>query len=245
MKTKLLFAAVAMLAGSLLADTTPGDEITNAVTALSGKSSYSWKSTVVVPEGSQFKPGPTEGKTEKDGYTDVSLSMRGNTMEFVSKGDKAAVNSPDNGWQSLSDLEGDQGPGRFMAMMVRNFKSPTSQAADLASSATSLTKTEGVISGDMTEAGAKTLLTFRPRGGSGDGPEVSGAKGSVKFWIADGALTKYEFKVAGKVSFNGNDRDIDRDTTVEISNVGVTKVTVPAEAFKILEPKPAADATTK
>ncbi len=245
MKTQLLFSAVAMLAGSLLAEITPGAEITNAVTALSGKSSYSWKSTVVVPEGSQFKPGPTDGKTEKDGYTDVSLTMRGNTMEFVSKGDKAAVNSPDNGWQSLADLEGDQGPGRFMAMMVRNFKAPTAQAAELASSATALTKADGVISGDMTEAGAKTLLTFRPRGGSGDGPEVTGAKGSMKFWIADGTLTKYEFKVAGKVSFNGNDRDIDRDTTVEISHVGATQVTVPAEALKILEPKSAADAPAK
>jgi len=240
MKTKLLFSAVAMLAGSLFADPTPGEVVTNAVNALAGQPSYTWKATVVVPEGSQYKPGPTDGKLEKDGYTDVTMSMRGNTLEFVKKGEVAAVNSPDNGWQSLADVESDQGPGRFMAMMVRNFKAPTAQAAALASSAATLTQDGGVISGDMTEAGAKTMLAFGPRRGGGDAPEISGAKGSVKFWITDGALTKYEFKVAGKVSFNGNDRDVDRDTTVEISEVGSTKVTVPDDALKVLAPKPAA-----
>jgi hypothetical protein len=240
MKTKLLFSAVVLLAGSLLADTTPGDAITNAVNALAGQPNYSWKTTVVVPDDSPYKPGPTTGKLEKDGYTDVSTSMRDNTIEFISKGDKAVVNTPDNGWQSLADVEGDQGPGRFMAMMVRNFKAPSAQAASLAGSAATLTQDGDVISGDMTEAGAKTQLSFRPRGGGGGAPEITNAKGSVKFWITAGTLTKYEFKVSGTVSFNGNDRDIDRDTTVEITEVGTTKVTVPDDALKILAPKPAA-----
>jgi hypothetical protein len=244
MKTKLLFSAVAMLAGSLLADPTPGDVITNAVNALAGQPNYSWKSTVVVPDDSPFKPGPTTGKLEKDGYTDVSTSMRDNTIEFISKGDAAAVNSPDNGWQSLADVSSDQGPGRFMAGMVRNFKAPTAQALTLASGAVALTLDGGVISGDLTEAGAKAMLAFGGRrgGGGGGAPNITNAKGSVKFWVTDSALTKYEFKVSGTVSFNGNDRDIDRDTTVEISNVGSTKVTVPDDALKILAPKPAAAA---
>jgi hypothetical protein len=247
MKTKLLFSAVAMLAGSLLADPTPGDVITNAVNALAGQPNYSWKSTVVVPDDSPFKPGPTTGKLEKDGYTDVSTSMRDNTIEFISKGDVAAVNTPDNGWQSLADATSDQqGPGRFLAGMIRNFKAPTVQALALAGGAAALTQDGGVISGDLTEAGAKAQLAFGGRrgggGGGGGGPEISGAKGSVKFWITDGTLTKYEFKVAGKVSFNGNDRDIDRDTTVEFTDVGTTKVTVPADAQKVLAPTPAAAA---
>ena len=243
MKTKLLFSAVAMLAGSLLADPTPGDAITNAVNALAAQPSYSWKSTVVVPDDSQYKPGPTTGKLEKDGYTDVSTSMRDNTIEFISKGEVAAVNTPDNGWQSLADATGDQGPGRFLAGLVRNFKAPTAQALALAGGAAALTQDGGVISGDLTEAGAKAQLAFGGRrGGGGGGPEITNAKGSVKFWVTDGTLTKYEFKVSGTVSFNGNDRDIDRDTTVEITEVGTTKVTVPADAQKILAPKPAAAA---
>lgn len=61
---------------------------------------------------------------------------------------------------------------------------------------------------------------------------VSGAKSSVKFWIKDGVLAKYELKVKGKVSFNGNDREVDRTTTVEIKDIGTTKVAVPEDAKK-------------
>ena len=116
---------------------------------------------------------------------------------------------------------------------MRNIKTPAVQAADLAAAAKDLKKEGDAYSGDLTEEGAKTLLTFRPRGG-GDGPTVSNAKGSVKFWLKDGELSKYEFKVTGKVSFNGNDRDVDRATTVEIKDVGTTKVNVPEEAKKKL-----------
>ena len=45
----------------------------------------------------------------------------------------------------------------------------------------------------------------------------------------------YEVKVKGKVSFNGNDRDVDRTTTVEIKDIGSTKIEVPEEAKKKLE----------
>ena len=34
------------------------------------------------------------------------------------------------------------------------------------------------------------------------------------------------------MSFNGNDTDVDRTATVEIKDVGTTKVTVPEEASK-------------
>lgn len=243
MKTKLLGSALALLAGSLLAaDTTPGDDITNAVNALAGSASYTWKATVVVPEGTQYHPGPATGKTEKGGYTDVTQSMRDSTIEYIIKGDKAAVNTPDNGWQSPADMAADQGPGRFMAGMIRNFKLPTAQALALASSTASLTKGDDVYSGDLSEAGAKALLAFGPRRGGGAPPEISDAKGSAKFWIKDGSLAKFEFKISGKMTFNGNERDIDRDTTVEFSEVGSTKVTVPDEAMKILSPAPAAPA---
>ena len=82
--------------------------------------------------------------------------------------------------------------------------------------------------------GAKSQLMFRGRGG-GNGPEISGAKGSVKVWVKDGLIAKYEIMVKGTVSFNGNDRDIDRTTTVEIKDIGSTKVEVPEEAKKKLE----------
>ena len=77
------------------------------------------------------------------------------------------------------------------------------------------------------------MLTFGGRGGS-NAPEVSGAKGSAKFWVKDGMLSKFEFNVQGTVSFNGNDREVNRTTTIEIKDVGSTKVSVPEEAARKL-----------
>jgi hypothetical protein len=83
------------------------------------------------------------------------------------------------------------------------------------------------------EAGAKELLTFCGRRG-GNAPEPKNAKGSVKFWVKDGLLAKYELKLQGTMNFNGEDRDIDRTTTVEFKDVGTTKVDVPEAAKKKL-----------
>jgi len=231
MKKHILIGAMAMLAGSLLAaDSSPKDDVTNAAKKLGGSANYSWHATVVVPEDAQFKPGPTDGKTEKAGLTYVKLSFGDNTTEFVKKGESAALTSPDGGWESLTNMDSSQGPGRFMAGMVRNFKTPDAQAADLVAAAKELKKDGDVYSSDLTEDGAKTLLTFR-RGG---GATVTNPSGSVKFWLKDGVLTKFEFKVKGTVTFNGNDIDVDRDTTVEIKDVGTTKMDAPDEAKKLL-----------
>lgn len=69
----------------------------------------------------------------------------------------------------------------------------------------------------------------------GNGPEISGAEGSAKFWVKDGTVAKYSFTVQGTMSFNGNDREINRTTTVEIKDVGTTKVEGPEEAKKKLQ----------
>lgn len=73
-------------------------------------------------------------------------------------------------------------------------------------------------------------------GGGGGGftpPEVTGAKGSVKFWVKGGVLAKVELKVTGKTTdFNGDPSDINRTTTVEFTDVGTTKLPVPDDIIK-------------
>lgn len=235
MKRNIMFGAAALLAGSLIAaEPSPKDDITSAAKKLGEKANYSWKTTIVVPEDSPFKPGPTEGKIEKDGFTHITMQFGDNTTQAVMKGDKGAGTNPEGAWQSLAELDNSEGPARFLAWMIRNFKSPAAQAGELASDAKELKKDGDVYSGDLTEDGAKLLLSFRRRGSSGDGPAVSNPKGSVKFWLKDGALSKFEFKVRGKVTFNNNDMDVDRTTTVEIKEVGTTKLNVPEEAKKKL-----------
>lgn len=232
MKTNLLIGASFLLAASLMAaDSTPKDEVAAAAKKLGEQPNYSWKTTVVVPEGSQFRPGPSEGRTEKEGFTLVTTSFNDNTSQMLLKGGKGAVTNQEGAWQSLAELETEEGFGRFRAIMARNFKAPSVQAAELAAGAREIKKDGAVYSGDLTEDGAKGFLRF---GRGGDGPTVSNAKGSVKFWLKEGALSKYEFHVKGTVSFNGNDRDVDRTTTVEIKDVGTTKLEVPEAAKKKL-----------
>ena len=68
MKNISLCGAFTLLASSLLAaDSSPKDTVLGAVKKLGDQANYSWTTTVTVPEGSQFRPGPTEGKAEKDG----------------------------------------------------------------------------------------------------------------------------------------------------------------------------------
>jgi len=82
MKKTILILAVTALASSLLADSK--EEVTSAAKKLGEKANYSWKTTVVVPESAQFKPGPTEGKAEKDGFAHVKMTNPNFTIEVVS-----------------------------------------------------------------------------------------------------------------------------------------------------------------
>ena len=221
----VLCIALIVAALPLFAADSAKDDVVAAAKKLAEKSNYSWKTTVVVPESSQFKPGPTEGKTEKDGFTYVTMSFGDNLTEAAMKGDKAVVTNQDGDWQLASELEGGEGRGRFLGRMVRNFKTPATQATELATATKDLKKDGDVYSGDLTEAGAKAQFRFGT---------ATGAKGSVKFWLKDGVLSKFEYKVTGKVDFNGNEVDVDRATTTEIKDVGTTKVNVPEAAKKKL-----------
>lgn len=234
MKRTILFSALTLLTGTaIVVGQSAKDQVSNSAKQLGEKASYSWTTTVAVPDGSRGRTGPTEGKTEKSGYTHLKMTFGENTSQAVLKGDKVALSSPEGGWRSLSELENSEGPGRFMAGMFRNYQTPAVQAAQIAADTKDLKKDGDAYSGELTEAGAKKLLSWRGRGG-GDGPEISDAKGSVKFWVKDNVLTKYEYKVTGKMTFNNNEREVDRTTTVEIKDVGTTKVDVPEEAKKKL-----------
>ncbi len=229
MKTFNLLATALFVAGSVMA--ADNEEISSAAKKLAAADNYSWKTTVEATGNSRFRPGPTDGKTEKDGYTVLAITRGDNTSHAVLKGSQGALKMEDD-WQSLSDAAKDDGNGpvRFFAMMLQNFKAPAAEVQSLAGKAKELKMADGAYSGDLTEDGAKSLLTFGRPGGNG--PEVSEAKGSVKIWLKDGMVSEYQFTVQGHVEFNGNGRDVNRTTTVEIKDIGSTKVEVPDEAKK-------------
>lgn len=231
----VLVGTIALFAGSLLAADAK-DDVKAAAKKLADQSSYSWKQTTENAGGGggggRFG-GPTEGKLEKGGFIFLSMTRGDNTTEAVLNGEKGAIKTQD-GWKSLAEAgedTGQQNPNRFLARILQNYRTPSILAEQIADKTKELKSADDAIAGDLTEDGAKSLLTFGGRGGN-NAPEISNAKGNVKFWLKNGTVAKIVYHVKGTISFNGNDRDVDRTTTVEIKDVGSTKVEVPEEAKK-------------
>ena len=228
MVRSIVLATIALLTGSALAADSPKDTVTAAAKKLGDAANYSWKTTSEF--GGQARGG-SEGKTEKDGFTVLTFTFGDNTTEVYIKGTKGAIKTAD-GWQSLDEAaKAEQGPGRFVGRMAQTFKAPAAQAAELAAATKELKQADDVISGDLTEEGAKNLMAFGGGRGGANAPAITNAKGTVKFWVKDGVLTKMQYSVTG----TRGDRDIDRSTTVEIKDVGTTKIAVPEEATKKMQ----------
>ena len=244
MKKNILFGMMLLGAGPLLA--APKDDVSAAATALGNAANYTWQTTQDMGANSPFQMGPTDGKTEKGGFTTVSMDMMGNSSKIVLKGTNAAVQT-DNGWQTVAEAtQGDGGggfsPGMFAVMQAQNIKLPAVEATDLVALASDLKVDGDKITGALTEDGAKGLMSFGGRGRRGGGggpgggaPQITGAKGTVTIWLTDGKLTKYATHVTGSMDRGDNPMDVDRTTTVTIKDVGTTKVEVPDDAKKKLQ----------
>lgn len=235
MKKQIVIGALSLMVTSALA-AGPVDEVKAAAKKLADAGGYSWTTTTETAGGRGGGGGarqarPTEGKTAKDGTVCLTMQRANNTIEAFLKDGKGAIKTED-GWRSISDAApggGGQGRGMFMGRMLRGYKAPAVEVAEMAEKVNSLKKEGDMYTGDFTDEGAKTVLAVPVRRGA-NAPQVSGAKGSLKVWVKDGLISKYEYSIQGTMSFNGNDREINRTTKVEIKDVGNTKFEVPAAA---------------
>jgi len=247
MKKNILFSTLFGLAGLVLAaDPSPKDDVLAAAKKLADKGSYSWKTSLDFGPNSQFQISPTDAKIDKEGTVWLTFTTRdGAAIQGIKKGSKIAIKT-DQGWQA-GQADAGGGGGGFADPVVggtrrlQNLKTPAAEVEELAGKVKDLKKDGDAYSGELTEDGAKSLVTqggFGRRGGGGGGgnaPAAKNAKGSVKFWVKDGVISKYESKVQGTVTGrDGEDRDIERATTVELKDVGTTKIDVPEEAQKKL-----------
>ncbi len=237
-KNAMVAAVIVVFGSAALAHADTKEDIKAGLKKLT-ESGFSWKQTVEGAAGAAAgRGGGGEGKYQADGLTWVSRTMGQNTVAFVMKGDKGALKAGEAGWVSI-ETPGDDQAAQRAARQAKNFKLPTVQAQTSIESAMEFTKVEEAWSAALSEDAVKALMTYggRARGGAGANanaaatpPVVKDAKGSVKVWLKDGAVTKIAYNVKGTVTANGQDRDIDRTTTIEFSEVGTTKIEVPAEA---------------
>ena len=98
-----------------------------------------------------------------------------------------------------------------------------------------LKSTNGRFEGELTEEGARDLMAFgrRPPGG-GPAPTI---KGTLRFWVKAGELTKYEIATDITMNTPMGEMTMSPVTTVRLKEVGTTKFEVPAAAKMKLEGK--------
>jgi len=271
MMSRRFFAAAAVLALSATAAWADAkDDLQAAVKKLGDAPSYSFTSTT----DNQGGPGggATTGKAEKGGYATLSVpafAFGGDApppIEVVMKGDKTVVKMAD-GWKTTVELAtaadaataaGGGGAGGFnfgpeqsALIAVANVALPAATAKDATAKLENVKKTDDGFSGDLSADAVKAMLAFRGFGAGAPAVEISGPKGSIKVTVKDGSITKMVLQLSGSMDFGGGQPfDLNRTTTVEIKDVGTTKVTVPEDAKKKLDapaaapaPRPAGPAT--
>ena len=219
-----------MMAGSLSVQGADAKSDVNAAAQkLADKSNYSWTSTPKFEGPVNLRQGPGQGKTEKGGYTFIAFTFNDTPIEAAFKGEKSAIKR-ETEWESADEIEGGTGS---VARRLKAFRAPAAEAEDLLAKTKELKKgAAGLYSGALTAEGVKELFARSQRGRA----EATDTKGSVKFWTKDGVLTKYEFNVQGKLTLGKDQQEVEinRTTTVEIKDIGSTKVIVPEEAKKKL-----------
>lgn len=231
MKQIIIFGLAGLMAGAAIAaDSSSKDKVANAAKQLGDQADYSWTTSTKEADGSAGKLGPIDGKADKSGMTFLGFSISGLPVEVYMKGDKGAAKALE-GWQTFDEIAQTGGTAAAVVRFLRSYQTPVNESTGLAGKATELKEVDGAISGDLKEEAVKEMLLFGTRRREGqEAPKTTDAKGSVKFWIKDGTLTKYEIKVQGKVAAGERESEINRTLTVEIKDVGTTKLEVPAEA---------------
>ena len=197
---------------------------------LADQPNYSWVSTSKSAEGTlDWRQGPTHGQTEKSGPSYVKFTLGDRTIEMAFQGDKAAIKWEDQ-WHGLMDLKDDLS---WVADRLKTYLLAAHEASFLASHATALKEeTEGAFSGQLDDQAIAALLS-RGRNTITQAPNM---KGTVKFWIKNDLIVKYEFNVQGqmKTAEDQPEAILDRTTVVEINQVGSTQVSLPEESRRKL-----------
>jgi hypothetical protein len=249
---KILLSFLATACSTAVAFATPADDVKAAAKKLADAPNYSWTTTTenAGGGGGGFGGGPTSGKADKSGLSVTTREGPNGEMQTIRKGEQVVLQSPQDGqWVTMEEMMAQFGGGAGGAPgggrggrggfggMFGGGASPAEELPALVDAAKDLKAADGVISGALTDEGVTQRLGRGGRGfgGGGQAPAApTNASGTVKFWIKDGAVAKYEVHVKGTVQGRGGPMDVDRTTTTEIKDVGTTKIDVPADAKKKL-----------
>lgn len=152
------------------------------------------------------------------GYPGGMVGMRGRSRRGTMGGMGAGGDSTRNGQlPPYSNLQ-------------KTLSRPHEEVAIIVAGSTDLKMEGNILSGSLSDTAAKLLLVHAGQ------KEITplAANGAFRFWVTEGALTKYEVKLDGRlaVTTNGGRREVEvhQTATTELKNLGTTKFDLPDEA---------------
>jgi hypothetical protein len=226
---QLLMLALLGLSTSLLSAADARDKIASAAKQLGEKPGYSWTTSTRESDGRGGPLGPIDGKFEKSGLTWLSFIVGGLPVEVYMQGTNGTAKAFE-GWQTFDEVARTGASPAAVIRYLRAYQTPVAEAAALAGKVKELKPADDALAGELPEDTVKEMLLIGARRRDGQEPQAADAKGTIKYWLKDGALAKYEINVQGKVTSGDRESVINRTVKVEIKDVDVTKLEVPAEA---------------
>jgi hypothetical protein len=224
----LSISTIVCLASTALA-ADPPQMVADAVQKLSDTRNFSWRA--ITRETSQSLTVIEDGQTQEDGSTLIRLNSGGSSVQIALKGSTSVLNAG-GGWMTSDEATDQRQAVRFMSTVT----SPALVASRIASRLDNLRADGGEFVAQISGGEVNNVISplysldaLRIRG-----VNESGAKATVKFWITEGRLTKYQVHATGTMSRGGTATPVDLTVTVDFRDIGKTKVSLPDQAKKKL-----------
>lgn len=219
--------------------------LTAAAKKLAESSSVQWQTSTRSDGAGPFAGASTStGQYERDGTLWFASESPQTSLEFARKGDKIAV-VLDGNWMTLEQAAARSGGGRggaqgggFNRALIVDFKPPTSEIEALIGKATGFLQAGNTVTAELTpDAALEQANAGSPAGGRGGrgGPPPKEPKGTLTVSLKEGRLASYTLAVSAVRTVRGNDEKQTRTTTTTFTEVGSTRVALPADAKEIVD----------
>jgi len=214
--------------------TLQAEELSAATKKASDMPSYTFKIDTK-GDGKGVKAAPAvEGRYEKD----KAQSLKINGTDTFRKAGLVVVKDGE-AWKRLEKPPKGEKPARG-SLTIQSFggiKLPHEELADFEKAFEKIEKTADgelvLYSGALTPEGARTAGST---GSKAEGKSTLTYSGAGKVWVnKDGVIVKYEIAVKAKGTVREKEVEQSHIRTVQLSDVGATKVEVPEGAAKLLE----------
>jgi len=207
-------------------------QVVKAASRLAAASGYAWKTFTQTGQGG-LRAGQFEGRATREGVVYLSsISVEPGAEAYLKDG-KGVIRRL-GVWETLKEAalstNTQAGAMRWLGRMLQSYQAPAAEATELATRSTNLRRESEAITGILTEEAVRGIIgRWGVRVGDAE-PQVSEPRGVVKFWVQDGVLTRYEYRVSAVLALDGNRKNVDRTTTVELEQIGSATVELPEEA---------------